>query len=77
MVFCPYDFHAAIRRHCYEAEIGLQMFPGNGKPEFPLNILADFAAGGLMCATGIMLALLERYKSGRGQVVNADMVCGM
>ena len=53
------------------------MFPGNGKPEFPLNILADFAAGGLMCATGIMLALLERYKSGRGQVVNADMVCGM
>ena len=50
------------------------MFPGVGKPEFPLNVLADFAGGGLMCVTGILLALMERHQSGRGQVVNSDMV---
>lgn len=50
------------------------MLPGAGKPEFPLNILADFAGGGVMCAMGILLAVVERSKSGRGQVVNTDMV---
>ncbi|KAI9000571.1 CoA-transferase family III domain-containing protein [Trametes punicea] len=55
----------------------LSMLPGERKPEFPLNILADFAGGGLMCAMGILLALLERNRSGRGQVVNADMVSGV
>jgi alpha-methylacyl-CoA racemase len=44
------------------------------KPSFPLNLLADFAGGGLMCALGIMLALIERGRSGRGQIVEADMV---
>lgn len=39
-----------------------------------MNILADFAGGGLMCALGVLLALIERGRSGRGQVVNADMV---
>ena len=52
------------------------MLPGSlEKPTFPLNLLADFAGGGLACATGILLALIEREKSGRGQVVNTDMVC--
>ncbi|CDO72476.1 hypothetical protein BN946_scf184980.g17 [Trametes cinnabarina] len=55
----------------------LSMLPGERKPEFPLNILADFAGGGLMCATGILLALMERTRSGRGQVVDADMVSGV
>lgn len=51
------------------------MLPGTSeKPSFPLNLLADFAGGGLLCATGVLLALIERGKSGRGQVVNADMV---
>ncbi|KAG5642428.1 hypothetical protein DXG03_002802 [Asterophora parasitica] len=54
----------------------LAMLPGAEKPTFPLNLLADFAGGGLMCALGILLALIERGKSGRGQVVNADMVSG-
>ncbi|KAF5359847.1 hypothetical protein D9756_003359 [Leucocoprinus leucothites] len=50
------------------------MPPGpSGAPTFPMNILADFAGGGLMCAAGILLALIERGRSGRGQVVNADM----
>ncbi|KAJ7170603.1 CoA-transferase family III domain-containing protein [Mycena crocata] len=55
----------------------LSMLPGTAdKPSFPLNILADFAGGGLTCALGILLALIERGKSGRGQVVDADMVSG-
>ncbi len=50
------------------------MFPGANKPSFPLNVVADFGGGGLMCATGILLALIERGTTGRGQVLNADMV---
>lgn len=54
------------------------MLPGlPEKPSFPLNIVADFAGGGMMCALGIVLALFERAtKSGKGQVVDVDMVGG-
>ncbi|KAI0768062.1 CoA-transferase family III domain-containing protein [Trametes elegans] len=55
----------------------LSMLPGEKKPEFPLNVLADFAGGGVMCAMGILLALFERQKSGLGQVVDNDMVSGV
>ncbi|KAJ7773194.1 CoA-transferase family III domain-containing protein [Mycena metata] len=55
----------------------LSMLPGSAeKPSFPINLLADFAGGGLTCALGILLALIERGKSGRGQVVDTDMVSG-
>lgn len=46
------------------------------KPYAPLNLVADFAGGGLTCALGIVLALLERTKSGKGQIVDASMVEG-
>eukprot|EP00057_Strongylocentrotus_purpuratus_P034272 XP_794568.1 PREDICTED: alpha-methylacyl-CoA racemase isoform X1 [Strongylocentrotus purpuratus] len=46
------------------------------KPTFPINLLADFAGGGLMCSMGIMLSLFERTKSGLGQVIDANMVHG-
>ncbi|XP_053710424.1 alpha-methylacyl-CoA racemase [Synchiropus splendidus] len=46
------------------------------KPYAPLNLVADFAGGGLTCAMGIVLALLERTKSGRGQIIDASMVEG-
>lgn len=46
------------------------------KPTAPINLLADFAGGSVMCALGICLALLERHNSGRGQIVNAAMVDG-
>ncbi|XP_061554861.1 alpha-methylacyl-CoA racemase [Phycodurus eques] len=46
------------------------------KPYAPLNLLADFAGGGLTCALGIILALLERTKSGKGQIIDASMVEG-
>jgi len=56
----------------------LSMLPGSPeKPTFPLNIVADFAGGGMMCVLGILLALFERAtKSGKGQVVDVDMVSG-
>nr|XP_014686698.1 alpha-methylacyl-CoA racemase isoform X1 [Equus asinus] len=46
------------------------------KPCAPLNLLADFGGGGLMCALGIMMALFERTRSGKGQVIDASMVEG-
>ncbi|XP_059479071.1 alpha-methylacyl-CoA racemase [Neocloeon triangulifer] len=48
----------------------------NQQPTPPVNILADFAGGGLTCAFGIVMALLERTRSGKGQVVDASMVEG-
>ncbi|KZV64425.1 CoA-transferase family III [Peniophora sp. CONT] len=55
----------------------LSLLPGTPeKPSFPLNLLSDFAGGGLTCALGILVALFERVSSGRGQVVDADMVSG-
>ncbi len=51
------------------------MFPGDAeKPAFPLNLVADFGGGGLLCALGILLALIERHSSGLGQAVSVDMV---
>lgn len=45
-------------------------------PPPPLNLVGDFGGGGLMLAYGILAALLERTKSGKGQVVDAAMVDG-
>eukprot|EP01119_Soliformovum_irregulare_P018198 TRINITY_DN5528_c0_g1_i1.p1 TRINITY_DN5528_c0_g1~~TRINITY_DN5528_c0_g1_i1.p1 ORF type:complete len:390 (-),score=114.41 TRINITY_DN5528_c0_g1_i1:191-1360(-) len=45
-------------------------------PVPPVNLLGDFAAGGLMCAMGIIMALYEREKSGKGQVVDSAMSDG-
>jgi alpha-methylacyl-CoA racemase len=46
------------------------------KPLAPINLLGDFAGGGMLCAMGIAFALLERTRSGRGQVIDAAMVDG-
>ena len=45
-------------------------------PVFPANILGDFAGGGMLCALGVLLALIERQRSGRGQVIDAAMIDG-
>ncbi len=47
--------------------------PAGGKPVPPLNLIGDFGGGLLMCF-GIVAALLERTRSGRGQVVDAAML---
>lgn len=46
------------------------------KPYAPVNLMGDFAGGGAVCFVGILLALLQREKSGFGQVVEANMVDG-
>lgn len=52
----------------------LSMLGNSEKPHHPINLMGDFAGGGLICALGICLALLNREKTGVGQVVDANMV---
>jgi len=62
----------------YMAVSGLLSLIGRkeGPPQPPQNILADFAGGGLLCSLGIVMALLERAQSQKGQVIDASMVEG-
>lgn len=46
-------------------------------PQPPLNLLADFGGGSLYLVVGVLAALVERARSGRGQVVDAAMVDGV
>ena len=46
------------------------------KPVPPLNLAADYGGGALYLATGILAALVERERSGEGQVIDAAMVDG-
>jgi alpha-methylacyl-CoA racemase len=50
--------------------------PAGQAPYAPGNILGDFAGGGAMCFLGILLALITRQRTGRGQIVEANMVDG-
>lgn len=50
--------------------------PAGGRPQPPLNLVGDYGGGALYMAFGIMAALFERQRSGRGQVVDAAMVDG-
>ncbi len=45
-------------------------------PAIPMNIIADFAGGGLHAAMAIMAALLARTHTGRGQTVDIAMSDG-
>jgi alpha-methylacyl-CoA racemase len=47
-----------------------------GPPVVPLNLVGDYAGGGMMLAFGIVCGLLEARESGQGQVVDAAMVDG-
>ncbi|KAH8775346.1 CoA-transferase family III domain-containing protein [Diaporthe sp. PMI_573] len=50
--------------------------PAGLRPAPPINILGDFAGGGAVLFQGILMALLARGRTGRGQVVEANMVDG-
>lgn len=55
----------------------LSLFKRKGeRPLPPANLLGDFAGGGMLCAMGILLALFERSRSGKGQVIDSAMVDG-
>ncbi len=45
-------------------------------PHPPINLLADFGGGGSLVVLGILAALVERGRSGQGQIVDAAMVDG-
>lgn len=55
----------------------LSMLGSSGQPPSPPgNILADYAGGGLTAFAGVLLAIIHRGISGKGQVVEANMVDG-
>ena len=47
-----------------------------GPPVPPLNLIGDFGGGGMLLGFGVVCALLEASRSGRGQVIDAAMVDG-
>jgi alpha-methylacyl-CoA racemase len=49
---------------------------GKAKPVPPLNLVGDFGGGALYLVVGVLAALLEAKKSGKGQVVDAAMCDG-
>jgi alpha-methylacyl-CoA racemase len=46
-------------------------------PVAPLNLLADYGGGSMFVLVGIVAALYERERSGKGQVIDAAMVDGV
>jgi alpha-methylacyl-CoA racemase len=50
--------------------------PAGGPPQIPLNIIGDFGGGGNYLVIGVLAALHEVQRSGRGQVVDAAIVDG-
>src|SRR5215467_10607875 len=50
--------------------------PEGHAPVPPINLLADFGGGGSLVVLGILAALVERGRSGAGQVVDAAMIDG-
>jgi alpha-methylacyl-CoA racemase len=50
--------------------------PADGAPVPPLNLVGDYGGGAMFLAFGVLAALFERQRSGRGQVVDAAMVDG-
>jgi alpha-methylacyl-CoA racemase len=52
------------------------MGPPDAPPPVPLNLVGDFGGGAMMLVMGVLAALHERDRSGRGQVVEAAMSDG-
>jgi alpha-methylacyl-CoA racemase len=51
--------------------------PGTGSSVPPLNLVGDFGGGSMFLAFGIMAALWERERSGKGQVIDCAIVDGV
>jgi alpha-methylacyl-CoA racemase len=47
-----------------------------GPPQVPLNLVGDFGGGSMYLVVGILAAVWEAARSGRGQVVDAAIVDG-
>jgi alpha-methylacyl-CoA racemase len=63
----------------YEALTGAigSIGPAGGPPVPLLQVLGDFGGGGLHMAFGVVCALFEAQRSGKGQVVDTAMVDGV
>ncbi|HEY1739170.1 MAG TPA: CaiB/BaiF CoA-transferase family protein, partial [Acidimicrobiia bacterium] len=70
---------AAAHSINYESIVGAvgSIGPVGGPPVSLLQVLGDFAGGGMHLAFGVVCALLEAQRSGRGQVVDVAMVDGV
>jgi len=70
--------HAAGHDINYISLVGALHSIGRARqaPIPPLNLVGDYGGGGLYLAFGVVCALLEVSKSGKGQVVDAAMVDG-
>lgn len=55
--------------------LSLSQRPGQA-PTLPATVVGDMASGGLLLAFGMVCALLEAKRSGRGQVIDAAMLDG-
>ena len=51
--------------------------PAGGPPVPPLNLVGDYGGGSLYLVAGILAALHERQRPGRGQVVDAAITDGV
>ena len=47
------------------------------RPPVPLNLIGDFAGGAMFLAVGLLAAVFEARRSGKGQVVDAAIVDGV
>ncbi len=61
----------------YIALTGMLHAIGDTDPVVPLNLVGDFGGGGMYLAFGMVCALLEAARSGKGQVVDAAIVDGV
>ncbi len=48
----------------------------NRAPEPPLNLVGDYGGGAMLLLIGILAALEERHRSGKGQIIDAAMSDG-
>jgi alpha-methylacyl-CoA racemase len=69
--------HAAGHDINYIALSGALGLTGKGgEPISPPGLVGDFGGGGMLLAVGVLAALLERERSGEGQVIDAAIVDG-
>ena len=61
----------------FAGALGLIGDSPDGKPVIPLNLIADYAGGGLCGAVGILAALMAREKTGQGQYIDIAMTEGV
>jgi len=55
----------------------LEAIGGSARPVPPLNLLGDYAGGSLFAIVGILAALVERSRTGKGAIVDTAMIDGV